>query len=68
MRRASRTCPRALLSLCEPVVIEVLALEIDAPPGALGEPAGEVQRRRAAAEVAQQELELAAIAGVRARL
>ena len=39
---------------------EVLALEVDAPPDPLGEALGEVERRRAADEVAQQPLELGA--------
>ena len=45
-------------------VVEVLALEVQAPAGDLAEAVGEVQRRRAPDEVAQQAVELGAEAGV----
>ena len=45
---------------------EVLALEPELAAGELGQALGEVQRRRAAGEVAQQAVELAEVAGVRA--
>ena len=48
-------------------VVEVLALEVDRPPEALGEPPRAVQRRGPPAEVAQQPVELGAVGGVRAR-
>jgi hypothetical protein len=49
-------------------VVEVLALEVQAPAGDLAEALGEVQRRRAADEVAQQPVELGPEAGVAPRL
>ena len=48
-------------------VHEVLALEPDLAAGELRQALGEVQRRRAAGEVAQQAVELGAVAGVVAR-
>jgi hypothetical protein len=48
-------------------VVEVLALEPQLAPRDLAEPAGEVERRRAPDEVAQQALELGVEARVRAR-
>src|SRR4051794_39721424 len=56
-----------VVELVRPGVHEVLALEPQLAPGDLGEALGEVQRRRAPAVVAQQHLELGAVAGVVAR-
>src|SRR4029077_10051880 len=45
-------------------VVEVLALEVQAPAGDLAETVSEVQRRRTPDEVAQQAVELGSEAGV----
>ena len=63
MRLASSACPSALLILCAPVCVEVLALEKDAhavPPAARGKPRRLVERRRPPDVVRQQPLELVA--------
>ena len=49
-------------------VVEILALQVHGPPGSLGEPAREVQRRRAPGEVAQQAVQLRVVLRVRPRL
>ena len=53
-----------VVELVRPGVVEVLALEVDRPAGALGEPAGPVEGRGATGEVAQQPVELAAVGGI----
>src|SRR5262249_7742118 len=56
--------PDRVVDLVRAGVVEVLALEVDGVAGRLRQPAGRVQRRRAADVVAQEPVELRAEAGI----